>query len=76
MFVCTELTGMAALRWCQEMRIEWNYIAPGKPTHFNDRLRDELLNETLFTSLAQVGAVLAGWKDVYNSIRRPVRSAI
>jgi transposase InsO family protein len=34
-----------------------DYIAPGKPTQnafiesFNGRLRDELLNETLFTSL-------------------------
>ena len=28
----TELTGMAVLRWSQESRIEWHYIAPGKPT--------------------------------------------
>jgi putative transposase len=61
----TELTGMAVLRWCQELRIEWHYIAPGKPTQnafvesFNGRLRDELLNETLFTSLAQARAVLS-----------------
>jgi hypothetical protein len=61
----TELTGMAVLRWCQELRIEWHYIAPGKPTQnafiesFNGWLRDELLNETLFTSLAQARAELA-----------------
>ena len=71
----TELTGMAVLRWCQEIRIEWHYIAPGKPTQnafiesFNGRLRDELLNETLFTSLAQARAVLAAWKDDYNNVR-------
>ena len=71
----TELTGMAVLRWSQEIRIEWHYIAPGKPTQnafiesFNGRLRDELLNETLFTSLAQVREVLAIWKDDYNTIR-------
>jgi putative transposase len=71
----TELTGMAVLRWCQEIRIEWHYIAPGKPTQnafiesFNGRLRDELLNETLFTSLAQVRAVLSAWKDDYNNVR-------
>jgi putative transposase len=71
----TELTGMAILRWCQEMRIEWHYIAPGKPTQnafiesFNGRLRDELLNETLFTSLAQARAALSTWKDDYNTIR-------
>jgi len=71
----TELTGMAMLRFSQERQIEWHYIAPGKPTQnafiesFNARLRDELLNETLFTSLAQVRAVLAAWKDDYNNAR-------
>ena len=71
----TELTGMAILRWCQETRIEWHYIAPGKPTQnafiesFNGRLRDELLNQTLFTSLVQARVVLAAWKDDYNNFR-------
>ena len=43
-------------RWSQERQVEWHYIAPGKPTQnafvesFNGRLRDECLNETLFTS--------------------------
>jgi transposase InsO family protein len=27
----TELTSMAILRWAQEHRVEWHYIAPGKP---------------------------------------------
>ena len=69
----TELTGMAVLRFSQERQIEWHDIAPGKPTQnafiesFNARLRDELLNETLFTSLAQARAVLAAWKDDYNT---------
>ena len=27
----TELTSNAILRWCSEHRIEWHYIAPGKP---------------------------------------------
>ena len=71
----TELTSMAILRWSQATRIEWHYIAPVKPTQnafiesFNGRLRDELLNETLFTSLAHARAVLAAWKDDYNKIR-------
>jgi putative transposase len=71
----TELTGMAVLRWCQEQGIEWHYIAPGKPTQnafiesFNGRLRDELLNETLFTSLAQARAALAAWMEDYNNVR-------
>lgn len=71
----TELTGMAVLRWCQEIRIEWHYTALGKPTQnafidiFNGRLRDELLNETLFTSLLQARAALAAWKEDYNNVR-------
>jgi putative transposase len=37
--------------------VAWHYIAPGKPTQngfvelFNGRIRDELLNESLFFSL-------------------------
>jgi putative transposase len=71
----TELTGMAVLRRSREMRIEWHYIAPGKPARnafvesFNGRLRDELLNETIFATLAQARAVLAAWKDGYNTVR-------
>ena len=71
----TELTSMAILRWCQETQIEWHYIAPGKPQQnafiesFNGRLRDELLNETLFASLAHARATLASWRDDYNTVR-------
>jgi len=36
---------------------------------FNGRLRDELLNETLFTPLAQARAVLARWRHDYNTVR-------
>jgi putative transposase len=36
---------------------------------FNGRLRDELLNETLFTSLTQARRVLAAWRDDYNRVR-------
>jgi putative transposase len=63
------------LRWSQEHGIEWRYIAPGKPQQnafvesFNGRLRDECLNETLFTSLAHAREVLAIWKDDYNTVR-------
>ena len=36
---------------------------------FNGRLRDELLNETLFSSLAHAREVLSLWKDDYNIVR-------
>src|SRR5271156_3440000 len=68
----TELTSMAILRWSQTSGVDWHYIAPGKPTQnafiesFNGRLRDELLNETLFTSLAHARAALEEWRRDYN----------
>ncbi|PEQ10597.1 hypothetical protein B2G71_21720 [Novosphingobium sp. PC22D] len=36
---------------------------------FNGRLRDECLNETLFTSLAHARFVLDAWRDDYNHVR-------
>lgn len=36
---------------------------------FNGRLRDELLNETLFTSLAQARVAIALWRADYNTAR-------
>jgi len=71
----TELTSSAILRWSQEWRVEWHYIAPGKPMQngfvesFNGRLRDECLNETLFTSLAHARFVLDAWRHDYNHVR-------
>jgi len=61
----TELTSNAVLAWSGEVDIEWHYIAPGKPTQngfvesFNGRMRDELLNETLFFTIGQARTVLA-----------------
>lgn len=71
----TELTSNAILKWAQQHRIEWHYIAPGKPMQnghvesFNGRMRDELLNETVFTSLLQARAVIAAWTTDYNTTR-------
>jgi putative transposase len=71
----TEFTSMAILRWSQQARVEWHYIALGKPQQnafvesFNGRLRDELLNETLFSSLDHAGELLANWLYDYNTVR-------
>lgn len=68
----TELTSNAILHWSQQSGVEWHYIAPGKPQQnafiesFNGRPRDELLNETLFASLAHARAALAEWRLDYN----------
>jgi putative transposase len=53
------MTSRAMLEWTNRTGVDWHYIDPGKPVQnafiesFNGRLRDEFLNETTFTSLAQ-----------------------
>ncbi|MEX2387108.1 MAG: transposase, partial [Phycisphaeraceae bacterium] len=52
------------------------YIEPGSPWEngyaesFHGRLRDELLNAELFTSLPETRDLAAAWKNEYNH-RRP-----
>ena len=71
----TELTSNAILRWADYHKVDWHYIAPGKPVQnafaesFIGRLRDELLNETLFRSLPHARVVLDGWRLDYNHHR-------
>ena len=71
----TEFTSTAILRWQQETGVDWHYIAPGKPMQngfvesFNGRLRDELLNETMFRRLTHAREVLAEWRNDYNRER-------
>jgi len=71
-----EYTSNAVLAWADHTGVGWHYIAPGKPQQngfnesFNGRLRDELLNETLFRSLPHARAVLEAWRRDYNE-RRP-----
>lgn len=71
----TEFTSNAMLAWTQEQRIAWHFIAPGKPMQngiceaFNGRMRDELLNETLFYDLDHARCAIARWVTAYNQER-------
>ncbi len=71
----TELTSNAILAWCAEHRIDWHYIAPGKPMQngfvesFNGRMRDELLNEILFHSLDHARQIIGTWACDSNTAR-------
>lgn len=71
----TELTSNAILDWCAAHQVAWHYIAPGKPTQnafvesFNGRMRDELLNETMFRSPVHARVVIANWVIDYNTQR-------
>jgi putative transposase len=72
----TEFTSNAMLTWAQAAGVAWHFIAPGKPMQngiceaFNGRMRDELLNETIFYDLDHARAVIARWVASYNQ-RRP-----
>lgn len=71
----TEFTSNAILTWTSESKVEWHYIAPGKPMQngfcesFNGRMRDELLNETLFFGLAHAREKVSAWVSDYNHQR-------
>ena len=64
----TEFTSNAILARQEEHGIEWHYIAPGKPMQngfvesFNGKLRDEGLNETLFTNLNEARHIIEAWR--------------
>jgi putative transposase len=72
----TGFTSNAMLAWTQAAKVAWHCIAPGKLRQngiceaFNGRMRDELLNETIFYDLDHARAVLARWVAGYNQ-RRP-----
>jgi putative transposase len=72
----TEFTNTAVLKWCQEKEIRSDYIQPGKPYQngyiesFNGKLRDECLNEHVFTSLQEAKRLVEAWREEYNE-RRP-----
>jgi putative transposase len=72
----TEFTSNAIFTWAQDNTIAWHFIAPGKPMQngfcesFNGRMRDELLNESLFFDLDHARTNIAHWIDDYNR-RRP-----
>jgi putative transposase len=71
----TEFTSNAMFAWAQDNRVVWHFIAPGKPMQngfcesFNGRMRDELLNESLFLGLDHARTKLTNWVDDYNQQR-------
>lgn len=71
----TELTSKAMLKWQEDRRVEWHYIAPGELMQnglvesFNGRFRDECLNEHLFPTLRHARYLIAAWRDDYNHHR-------
>jgi len=71
----TEFTSNAILEWAEKMQVKWHHIAPGKPMQngnceaFSGRMRDELLNETLFLGIDHAREAVARWTRIHNTER-------
>lgn len=70
-----ELTGRALDAWAAQHHVSLRFIDPGKPSQngfvesFNGRLRDECLNQSWFTSLADARRCVEEWRRDYNGQR-------
>jgi putative transposase len=70
-----EFLGRAVTSWCEEHGVLLRPIQPGKPYQnghiesFNGRLRDECLNASWFTSLADARQKIEAWRRDYNEAR-------
>jgi putative transposase len=70
-----ELTGRALDAWAAAQGVRLRFIAPGKPSQngfvesFNGRFRDECLDRSWFTSLADARATVEAWRRDYNGCR-------
>lgn len=70
-----QMTSRVVLDWTNCTGADWHYIAPGKPQQygfvesFNGKLRNECLNEPVFSSLAEARAVIERWPPDYNHSR-------
>ena len=70
-----EFTSWAMEAWGLNRKLRHEFIEPGKPVQnafiesFNGRLREECLNRSWFTSLADARRQLEAWRNDYNNER-------
>jgi putative transposase len=70
-----EFTAKAIRKWLGRIGVKTLFIEPGSPWEngyiesFNGKLRDELLNRELFTTLKEAKALIEQWRQEYNHIR-------
>jgi putative transposase len=70
-----ELTAKAVRRWLNRLGVTTLFIEPGSPWEngyiesFNGKLRDELLDREIFTTLEEARVLIEQWRREYNQIR-------
>lgn len=70
-----EFTAKAVRRWLNRLGVKTLFIEPGSPWEngyiesFNGKLRDELLNREVFTTLMEAKILIEQWRMDYNHIR-------
>ncbi len=70
-----EFTAGAIRKWLARMGVKTLFIEPGNPWEngyiesFNGKLRDELLNREIFTTLTEAKVLIADWRNEYNQVR-------
>jgi putative transposase len=70
-----EFTARAIRKWLERLGVKTLFIEPGSPWEngyiesFNGKLRDELLNLEIFTTLEEAKVLIDQWRREYNQIR-------
>jgi len=70
-----EFTARAVRTWLNRLGVKTLFIDPGSPWEngyiesFNGKLRDELLDREIFTTLYEAQVLIEGWRKEYNQVR-------
>ena len=70
-----EFTAREIRKWLNRLGVKTLFIEPGSPWEngyiesFNGKLRDELLNREIFTTLMEAKILIEGWRKEYNQVR-------
>ena len=70
-----EFTAKAVRRWLNDLEVTTLFIELGSPWEngyvesFNGKLRDELLNREIFTTLTEAKILIEEWRKEYNQVR-------
>ncbi len=71
----TEFTAREIRSWLNRLGVKTLFIEPGSPWEngyiesFNGKLRDELLNREIFTTLIEARVLIEQWRREYNQVR-------